>query len=132
MPGCRCCRPVVSGALVQHHILLASALHSAVLLHTSIAAPMWGPRKVLPRSTLCGALSETRRAGHGAVLPPAGTSPHVLACVIKLFLLTLPEPLLTYKCASGPALPAGSALVPLLLASPSLARPVLSNVAFHV
>ena len=44
-------------------------------------------------------------AGHGAVLPPAGTSPHVLACVIKLFLLTLPEPLLTYKCAAGPTAP---------------------------
>ena len=36
------------------------------------------------------------------MLPPAGTSPHVLACVIKLFLLTLPEPLLTYKCAADP------------------------------
>ena len=38
------------------------------------------------------------------MLPPAGTSPHVLACVIKLFLLTLPEPLLTYKCAVGSTL----------------------------
>ncbi|KAK9822854.1 hypothetical protein WJX81_004338 [Elliptochloris bilobata] len=42
---------------------------------------------------LAGAFDES----HGAVLPPAGTSPHVVACVLKLFLLTLPEPLLTYK-----------------------------------
>ena len=45
------------------------------------------------------------------MLPPAGTSPHVLACVIKLFLLTLPEPLLTYKCGLHPKTP----LVQLLL-----------------
>lgn len=36
-------------------------------------------------------------AGSGAVLPPAGTSPHVLANAIKHFLVTMPEPLLTYK-----------------------------------
>lgn len=35
--------------------------------------------------------------GSGAVLPPAGTSPHVLANAIKHFLVTMPEPLLTYK-----------------------------------
>jgi hypothetical protein len=45
-------------------------------------------------------------AGHGAVLPPAGTSPHVVAGALKLFLLTLPEPLLTYKCAPAPPPPA--------------------------
>jgi hypothetical protein len=32
----------------------------------------------------------------------AGTSPHVIACTLKRFLLTLPEPLLTYKCARPP------------------------------
>ena len=66
-------------------------------------------------STLTGALW----AGHGAVLPPAVTSPHVLACVIKLFLLTLPEPLLTYKCARGPvarSIRAGAAAAALNLA----------------
>jgi hypothetical protein len=29
----------------------------------------------------------------------SGTSPHVIANTLKRFLLTLPEPLLTYKCA---------------------------------
>ncbi|BDA48237.1 probable rho GTPase-activating protein 12 [Coccomyxa sp. Obi] len=42
---------------------------------------------------LLGAFEE----GAGAVLPPPGTSPHVVANVLKRFLLTLPEPLLTYK-----------------------------------
>jgi len=40
------------------------------------------------------------------VLPPAGTSPHVVAGALKLFLLTLPEPLLTYKYAPAPPPPA--------------------------
>lgn len=31
------------------------------------------------------------------MLPPPGTSPHVLAAVLKKFLITLPEPLLTFK-----------------------------------
>eukprot|EP00884_Botryococcus_braunii_P022096 jgi/Botrbrau1/8570/Bobra.0359s0034.1 len=35
--------------------------------------------------------------GSGAVLPPPGTNPHILANVVKQFLLTLPEPLLTYR-----------------------------------
>lgn len=39
------------------------------------------------------------------MLPPAKTSPHVVACVLKLFLLTLPEPLLTYKRALPAAVP---------------------------
>ena len=37
-------------------------------------------------------------AGVGAVLPPPGTSPHVIANTLKQFLITLPEPLLTFKC----------------------------------
>ena len=37
------------------------------------------------------------RAGSGAVLPPPGTSPHVLANAIKAFLITMPEPLLTFR-----------------------------------
>ena len=36
-------------------------------------------------------------AGSGAVLPPPGTSPHVLANAIKAFLITMPEPLLTFR-----------------------------------
>lgn len=36
-------------------------------------------------------------AANGLVLPPPGTSPHVLAHVMKKFLITLPEPLLTFK-----------------------------------
>mmetsp|Transcript_19495 Transcript_19495/g.58933 ORF Transcript_19495/g.58933 Transcript_19495/m.58933 type:complete len:381 (-) Transcript_19495:390-1532(-) len=35
--------------------------------------------------------------GHGCFLPPPGTSPHVIANVLKAFFSTLPEPLLTYK-----------------------------------
>ena len=35
---------------------------------------------------------------HGCFLPPPGTSPHVVANVLKRFFGTLPEPLLTYKC----------------------------------
>lgn len=34
---------------------------------------------------------------HGCFLPPPGTSPHVVANVLKAFFSTLPEPLLTYK-----------------------------------
>jgi hypothetical protein len=34
---------------------------------------------------------------HGCFLPPPGTSPHVVANVLKQFFATLPEPLLTYK-----------------------------------
>lgn len=34
---------------------------------------------------------------HGCFLPPPGTSPHVVANVLKSFFSTLPEPLLTYK-----------------------------------
>lgn len=34
---------------------------------------------------------------HGLVMPPTGTSPHVLGAVLKKFLITLPEPLLTFK-----------------------------------
>lgn len=35
----------------------------------------------------------------GCFLLPPGTSPHVVANVLKQFFATLPEPLLTYKCA---------------------------------
>ncbi|KAL3159116.1 hypothetical protein ABBQ32_011112 [Trebouxia sp. C0010 RCD-2024] len=52
--------------------------------------------------------------GSGAVLPPAGTSPHVLANAIKHFLATMPEPLLTYK------------LLPLLIQHGSQ-QPALAN-----
>ena len=31
------------------------------------------------------------------MLPPPGTSPHVLANAIKAFLITMPEPLLTFR-----------------------------------
>ena len=34
---------------------------------------------------------------HGCFLPPPGSSPHVIANVLKQFFSTLPEPLLTYK-----------------------------------
>jgi hypothetical protein len=34
------------------------------------------------------------------IFAAAGTSPHVIANTIKRFLLTLPEPLLTFKCAT--------------------------------
>lgn len=34
---------------------------------------------------------------HGCFLPPPGTSPHVVANVLKAFFSTLPEPLFTYK-----------------------------------
>ena len=37
--------------------------------------------------------------GFGVFLPPAGTTPHTLAAVLLHFLSTLPEPLLTFKCA---------------------------------
>ena len=37
--------------------------------------------------------------GFGVFLPPAGTTPHTLAAVLLHFLTTLPEPLLTFKCA---------------------------------
>ena len=48
-------------------------------------------------------LSDCVTAGSGAVLPPAGTSPHVLANAIKHFLVTMPEPLLTYKWVLQPS-----------------------------
>ena len=36
--------------------------------------------------------------GFGVFLPPAGTTPQTLAAVLLHFLVTLPEPLLTFKC----------------------------------
>ncbi|KAK9804424.1 hypothetical protein WJX72_011952 [[Myrmecia] bisecta] len=61
---------------------------------------------------LLGAFEESA----GLVLPPPGTSPHVLAGVVKQFLLTLPEPLLTYKLLpefinAGQANPGRAAMV---------------------
>jgi hypothetical protein len=38
---------------------------------------------------------------HGCFLPPPGSSPHVIANVLKQFFSTLPEPLLTYKTLPG-------------------------------
>ncbi len=37
--------------------------------------------------------------GFGIFLPPAGSTPTTLASVLLHFLVTLPEPLLTFKCA---------------------------------
>ena len=37
--------------------------------------------------------------GFGIFLPPAGSTPSTLASVLLHFLVTLPEPLLTFKCA---------------------------------
>ena len=37
--------------------------------------------------------------GFGVFLPPAGTTPSTLAAVLLHFLVTLPEPLFTFKCA---------------------------------
>ena len=39
--------------------------------------------------------------GFGVFLPPAGTTPATLASVLLHFLVTLPEPLLTFKCVSS-------------------------------
>ena len=42
--------------------------------------------------------------GFGVFLPPAGTSPHTLAALLLHFCFTLPEPLLTFKCAADAVL----------------------------
>eukprot|EP00210_Caulerpa_lentillifera_P002055 g1970.t1 len=53
--------------------------------------------KLDPPEELVTAVLNILHYGHGAVLPPAGATPEVLAGVIKKFLLELMEPLLTFK-----------------------------------
>lgn len=77
-------RPRQKSVVVRSHPYEHAAQLSSLLLSVEL-------RVCESKSSLC------LGAGSGAVLPPAGTSPHVLANAIKHFLVTMPEPLLTYK-----------------------------------
>lgn len=85
-----CCTGIVTGGLAEPGIFRSPAdsdeLYCLYGAFENGMICMW----LLIRSILCV-------AANGLVLPPPGTSPHVLAHVMKKFLITLPEPLLTFK-----------------------------------
>lgn len=71
---------------------------------SGVAGGMGGASVGLVRAPQVHFLLNSFEDGHGCFLPPPGTAPHVVANVLKAFFSTLPEPLLTYKCARPPSL----------------------------
>lgn len=109
-----CCTAIVSGGLAEPNIFREHANADDIYC-------------------LYGAFENA----HGLVLPPTGTPPHVLAAVLKKFLITLPEPLLTFKVlpdfiAAADDPHAGLALLPRLPAVNFNTAHVLLETLFRV
>lgn len=99
-PVLRCWCQSTPGRYRSHTQAFNSEKGRLVLSSIWWGKSQWSGKVTPPQLTTCKHSTDclhTVSAGQGICLPPPGTDPLVVAAALKQFLLTLPEPLFTYK-----------------------------------